>query len=86
MKVRLIDDVRGSWKLLSTWVAGIWSVIGGYCIYDPSLLLQVWNAIPADLRADLPSWARGLIAGLFAFGTWYAARVVKQPVRKPRDE
>lgn len=82
MKVKLIDDVRGSWKLLSVWVAAAWSAFGAWVLSDPTLLITAWLNIPEDLRAMLPPWIRGPVAGLIVFATIYAARVVKQPVRK----
>lgn len=84
MRIRLIEDWRGSWRLLSTWLAAAWSCVLGWCFADPTVLTTLWMALPEDLRADLPSWARGLILGGIAFSTWYAARVIKQPaLRKP---
>lgn len=82
MKIRLIDDVRGSWKLLSTWLAAFWSALGAWCAVDPSTLVAVWNLIPDDLKADLPLWLRRLIIFAIAFGSWWVSRVVRQPVRK----
>ena len=82
MKIRLIDDVRGSWKLLSVVVAGAWSAFGAWIIDDPSILATAWLAIPEDLRAVVPAWMRGPLAGLIVFASIYGARVVKQPVRK----
>lgn len=85
MRGRFIDDLRGSWKLFSTWVAGAWATFLGYCAFDPSVLITIWNTIPADLRGDLPPWLRGVILAAISFGTWYAARVIKQPaLRKDR--
>lgn len=82
MKIKLIEDVKDSWKLLSVHVSALWAVIVGVIVADPMLFVSAWNAIPPELREFLPPWVRWLVAASAMFGTIYLARVVKQPVTK----
>lgn len=86
MKLKFIEDIRGSWKLLSIHVAAVWAAIIGAITADPTLLSTVWNNIPDMLRPELPHWAKGMIFGGMMFITIFGARVIKQPVRKLGDQ
>ena len=83
MKIKLIDDVRGSLRLLSIHVAAAWATIIGVLIADPSLAIRAWQALPDEIRAVLPPWVRGLLGALTIVSSIWAARVIKQPVRNP---
>lgn len=82
MKFKLIEEVRGSLKLLSVNVAAIWALIVGALAADPMIAVTLWNGIPAEIRELLPPWVRYVVAAGSVFGTIYLARVIKQPVTK----
>ena len=44
LRARLIDDARHAWRYASVWLAG-----GG------AVLIEIWNQLPADIRAGLPA-------------------------------
>lgn len=84
--VNIIPDWRGAWKLLSMHVAAIWSLIFGALVADPSLVVNLWNGLPADLKPDLPGWAKAIIIAATVLATFAGAKLVKQPVLRPEDQ
>lgn len=85
MKLRFIDDVRGSWKLLTVWVGAAWAGLFGWLANDPTALLSAYNSLPDDLKALFPTPVRIAIGFVGVLGTLWLARTIKQPVRR-KDE
>lgn len=73
MKIQLIDDIRGAWKLLSVNAMAI----GG-------ALEAAWLGLSPDMRATMPTWLPHVIAIAF-FVLGIIGRIVKQPVRTPAE-
>lgn len=74
MKFQLIDDARGAWKLLSVNAMAIGTVLEG-----------AWISVPDDLKAFVPQWLPHVLAmSIFVLGI--AGRMIKQPVRTPKDD
>jgi hypothetical protein len=81
MKIQLIDDWRGCWRLLSTHVATFWAAVFAFLVASPDALLHAWAFLPPELREALPPWARSAIAFVLFMLSFLAARLTKQPVR-----
>ena len=80
--MKLIDNIRDSWKFLSVHVAAIWAIVIGGLFADPTLIVTAWNALPVEIRDLLPPWVRYVIAFVVMFGTLYGARIISQ---KPKQ-
>lgn len=81
MKFEFIDDIKGSWKLLTVHVAAIWAAALGFFLSDPAMFLHAWNSLPDDIKTVFPSWVRWIVGFSAVFGSIYLARTLKQPVR-----
>ena len=69
------ENIAGSFKMYSVWVAGLISVAAGY-----------WIQLPVEQQQQiLAQWpALKYYSPIFAFAAFYAARVVSQnsPIRR----
>lgn len=86
MKFQFIDDVRGSFKLLSVHITAVWAALLGFLASDPMMVVHAWQSIPPELREFLPPWARWIVVVGSVFGSIWLARVTKQPVREKPPE
>ena len=72
--MKLIDDWRRKvWRFWSVRISAAASLVWAYLLASPETMLAVLNAIPADMRAWLPS---ALPIALFALVT--VSRLVHQ--------
>lgn len=79
--MKLTGDWRRAHKLFSTWVAVFWSSVLGYVAENPTAAQDAWNAIPTEIRPELPHWVRMAVAIATVFFTWLGARLIQQ--KKP---
>src|SRR3546814_4898030 len=79
-RLQLVEDWRGAHKLLSMWIAGLTSSLVGWLADNSDAGLHAWNALPTALRNDVPSWARVALLAVIFFGSFAAARLIRQPV------
>lgn len=77
-QVRLIEGARYWYKLWSSWLAGLWGAIVAFFWADPTMLSQILNGVPPDMRR----WMSPLIF-LFAAGLPIIVRLLKQ---KPKPD
>ena len=67
VRARLIDDARLWWRFWSMRFAAAGVLIQGFLTWFPDQARDVWNWIPADMRALLPGWlTTSLPIALFA--------------------
>lgn len=75
--MKLIPDWRRSWRLASVRVAAIGAIGATVAAAAPDMLLQVWQALPEEVRAHAPDYlSRWITPALFA--ATLAARILKQ--------
>src|SRR3546814_6496991 len=77
--LQLVEDWRGAHKLLSMWIAGLTSSLVGWLADNSDAGLHAWNALPTELKNDVPSWARVALLAVIFFGSFAAARLIRQP-------
>src|SRR3546814_21023207 len=68
------------------WIAGLTSSLVGWLADNSDAGLHAWNALPTELKNDVPSWARVALLAVIFFGSFAAARLIRQPVRKRPSE
>lgn len=73
----MIADWRQAWRLYSVRVSAIGATVFGLLLVAPQQALDVWNALPPEIRDMLPN-AKQLGAALFFAAA--IARVVRQSV------
>ncbi|MES1995566.1 MAG: hypothetical protein V4522_15900 [Pseudomonadota bacterium] len=56
---RLIDDWHRAYTFTSIRLAAIGALIEAFVQAFPGTATEIWNAMPQDLRALLPSWVTG---------------------------
>jgi hypothetical protein len=77
IRARLIDDARLWWRFWSMRFAAIGAAIEVFLRWFPDQARDVWNWIPADMRALLPSWLTTSLP-IILFGAVMISRVWAQ--------
>lgn len=74
---RLVADWRRWYKWGSMRLSAIGAAVFGFLAAFPGVALEIWNQIPADIRALLPNRVGYVIAALTFLGVMYS-RVTKK--------
>ena len=69
LRAKLIADLHQAWRFTSVWIAGA-----------GALLIEVWNQLPAEIRAQLPAPVAHTVPTLI-LASVIVARLVKQGAR-----
>ncbi|MGD9470601.1 MAG: hypothetical protein AB7G24_00720 [Novosphingobium sp.] len=78
IRARLIADLRHAWRMWSVRLNAIGLAVLAWVQIDPVSVLEVWNMMPAAVRAHLPAhFVLPVASGLFALSL--LARLVRQP-------
>lgn len=81
--MKLIPNWRHAWRLASVRVAAIGAIGATVAAAAPDTLLQIWQALPDDVRAHVPDhFSRWITPALFA--ATLVARILK--LRSPTDD
>ena len=84
IRARLVDDARLWWRFWSIRFAAIGAAIEAFLAWFPDQARDVWNWIPADMRALLPSWLTSSLP-IALFIAVMISRVVAQNKGKAND-
>lgn len=75
--MKLIDNWKMSWRMWSVRLSSFGAAVMGLFVYFPEWTLNLFNAMPRDVRDKLPDNLALIIAMVVFVGT-AIARIVKQ--------
>lgn len=61
---RLVDDWRDAWKWASVRLAALGGILTAILAAAPGFARELWDQLPAEVRATLPVWAPVLVTAL----------------------
>lgn len=86
MKIKLIDDWRYGWRLLSVQFGIIGTALSAYIVAFPGDVYDMWLSLPAEIRAVIPERYVPMI-GVFFFVLSMVFRFYKQnKLQQIKDE
>ena len=88
MRINLIDNWKQCYKMWSVRLSSFGAALMGYFLYFPDSALWLWQMMPREIHALLPSNVAMFIAFVIFIGT-AISRLVKQNKlhqKEPKDD
>ncbi len=61
---RLVDDWRDAWKWASVRLAALGGILTAILVASPDFAKELWDQLPAEIRATAPTWLPVLVTAL----------------------
>lgn len=77
LKLRLIEEWRQAWRMWSIRFSALGAALMGVMVTYPNIIVEVWNAVPADVKYFIPPDI-GKYLSLGFFVMIFVSRIIKQ--------
>jgi hypothetical protein len=64
LSARLVDDWRNAWKWASVRLAALSGILTAILTAAPGFARELWDQLPAELRAAAPAWVPLLVTAI----------------------